>query len=193
MNKNELHPVAPEGEDVNLLCPECETQVGTEWQMTNFKWGLEGARVELSASLPVRICPNCGFKYLDYVGEDLKHEAVCRHLNVLTPRAIKQIRTSKGMTRSEFAKLTGLGEASIGRWERGELIQSVANDRYLRLLAATDGVLRLRDAIQNPTEEMEDAADDFTPEFQVVCQTEQSRIDRSNFTLRNVSTYARSA
>ena len=193
MNKNELRPLAPDDEDVNLLCPECETLVHTEWQVIHFKWGLERSQIELSANLPVRICPNCGFKYLDYVGEDLKHEAVCRHLGVLTPRAIKQIRTRKGMTRSEFAKLTGLGEASIGRWERGELIQSIANDRYLRLLAATDGVLRLRDAIQNPTEEGTEGAEGFTPEFRVVSQTEQSRIARSNFSLRSASTSASSA
>ena len=184
MTKYELNDFSDDEGDVNLLCPECETLVNTEWQTINFEWGLKEPRARLSARLPVRICPKCGFSYLDYVGEDLKHDAVCRHLNVLTPREIKQIRTSHRMTRTEFAKLTGLGEASIGRWERGELIQSVANDRYLRLLAATDGVLRLRDAIQNTTEEEEEAAEDFTPEFRIVSQTEQSRIDRSNFSLR---------
>jgi hypothetical protein len=31
--------------------------------------------------------------------------------------------------------LTGFGEATISRWERGRLLQNRANDRYLRLLA----------------------------------------------------------
>ena len=38
------------------------------------------------------------------------------------------------MTRSEFAEVTGLGEATLGRWETGALVQNRANDRYLRLM-----------------------------------------------------------
>lgn len=39
------------------------------------------------------------------------------------------------MTRAVFAQVTGLGEATLNRWENGVKIQTLANDRYLRLLA----------------------------------------------------------
>ena len=39
------------------------------------------------------------------------------------------------MTRAAFTRVTGLGEATLNRWENGIMIQTLANDRYLRLLA----------------------------------------------------------
>ena len=38
------------------------------------------------------------------------------------------------MTRAAFAEATGLGEASLSRWENGAVIQNKAYDYYLRLL-----------------------------------------------------------
>ena len=45
------------------------------------------------------------------------------------------------MTRARFAQVTGLGEASLNRWENGLTVQTHANDRYLRLLARP-GIMR---------------------------------------------------
>ena len=53
------------------------------------------------------------------------------------------------MTRAAFAAMTGLGEATLGRWETGAGIQSYANDRYLRLLAQTDGMSRLSSILRS--------------------------------------------
>ena len=47
------------------------------------------------------------------------------------------------MNRAEFARLSGLGEATLARWENGSVTQSRANDRYLRLLAQPGGIDRL--------------------------------------------------
>ena len=47
------------------------------------------------------------------------------------------------MTRARFAQVTGLGEASLNRWENGLTIQTHANDRYLRLLARPEIMQRL--------------------------------------------------
>lgn len=38
------------------------------------------------------------------------------------------------LARAAFARLTGFGEATLARWERREVIQSISSDRYLRLL-----------------------------------------------------------
>ena len=51
------------------------------------------------------------------------------------------------MTRAAFAQATGLGEASLNRWENGVLVQNAANDRYLRLLAIPEVMSRLNDLL----------------------------------------------
>ena len=47
------------------------------------------------------------------------------------------------MSRAAFARVTDLGEATLARWERGEVIQNVSNDSYLRLLMDADIMRRL--------------------------------------------------
>ena len=42
--------------------------------------------------------------------------------------------TAPDLSRAELARITGLGESSIARWETRDIIQNVGNDRYLRLL-----------------------------------------------------------
>jgi putative zinc finger/helix-turn-helix YgiT family protein len=137
MNSDRTHeegsPEAAEGP----VCPECgHPEIDTVWANCPFPYGVGPEAVELDVRLPVRKCRKCGFEFFDEEAEDLRHEAVCRHLGVLTPREIKALRRKFGFSRADLARLTGLGEATIARWERGELIQNVANDRYLRLLAA---------------------------------------------------------
>lgn len=84
--------------------------------------------------LPARRCDRCDLDYLDDDGERLKHEAVCRHLGVLTPQEIHRIGTRLRLSRAALAKLTGIGEPSLGCWEGGIKIQTPGYDRYLRLL-----------------------------------------------------------
>ena len=53
------------------------------------------------------------------------------------------------MSRVSFAQVTGLGEASLNRWENGLNIQTHANDRYLRLLNHP-GIMRELQALTGP-------------------------------------------
>ena len=53
---------------------------------------------------------------------------------MLAPQQIRGIRERLGLSRSSLAKLTGIGEASLSRWENGIKIQTPGYDRYLRLL-----------------------------------------------------------
>src|SRR5207249_4533721 len=69
----------------------------------------------------------------------LHHEAICKTFGFLTPQEIRDLREKKlRMTQEEFAQLTGIGVATISRWERGRLVQNRAMDKYLRLLKRTD-------------------------------------------------------
>ena len=123
-------------------CAECGSAVATSWHSHVFQYGSGASTVDLAVRVPVRRCSDCDFDYLDDEGERIKHEAICRHLNVLTPSEIRGIRKRYGLSRTAFAKITGVGEASLSRWENGIKVQTPANDRYLRLLAHP-GILAL--------------------------------------------------
>jgi putative zinc finger/helix-turn-helix YgiT family protein len=103
-----------------------------------------GDLVELSAEVPVWTCPDCGDQYTDERAEDARHAAVCEYLGRLTPDEIKTLREGLNLSQSQWAELTGIGIASIKRWETGHLIQGLAMDRYLRLLRHDRNVVALQ-------------------------------------------------
>ena len=125
-------------------CFECDAPVNTEWREHTFTYGVGDSAVDLTATLPVRVCGSCGFEFLDQEAETLQHEAVCTHLGVLTPKEIRAIRKKHGMSRAEFSRVTGLGEATLNRWENAILIQNTGNDRYLRLLMSPGNLQQLQ-------------------------------------------------
>ena len=134
----------------DVSCPLCGTEeVTTCWKRHVFDYGSGESVAELSVDVPVRSCASCELEFLDEPAEGLKHEAVCRHLGVLTPAEIRRIREGHGMSRAGFAQVTGLGEASLNRWENGLNIQTHANDRYLRLLEHP-GIMRQLQALTEP-------------------------------------------
>jgi DNA-binding transcriptional regulator YiaG len=108
-----------------------------------FAYGVGADATQLSAVVPVRTCADCGMQFTDEEGERLRHEAVCRHLGLLTPSEIRDIRISYGMRRAEFANVTKLGEATLARWESGSTLPNAAYDRYMRLLRVPDNFARL--------------------------------------------------
>ena len=126
-------------------CPQCAADAITTFQhLVTFRYGSGESAVDLSVNLPLRRCGSCELEFIDAEAEGLKHDAVCKHLGVLSPDEIRQIRKSYGMTRATFAEVTGLGEATLNRWENGIMVQTLANDRYMRLLARPEIMNRLR-------------------------------------------------
>ena len=119
------------------ICDECGHDLMTTWHDHTFQHGSNEVAASVTVRLPVRRCGHCDFDFLDDEGERLKHEAVCRHLGVLTPEDIRRIREHLGLSRSALAKLTGVGEALLSQWENGIKIQSPRYDRCLRTLSAT--------------------------------------------------------
>lgn len=134
------------GEDrytVALQCPDCgHTPIRTETIPHKFAYGVGPDATELECILPVRICDGCGAEFVDEEGEEIRHDAVCRHLGLLTPREIQSLRERYG-SQAVFASLTGIGEASLSRWESGASLQSRAFDNYLRLLQRPENILFL--------------------------------------------------
>jgi putative zinc finger/helix-turn-helix YgiT family protein len=123
-------------------CPDCDGLVQTEHVLHRFTYGVGRDATDIECMLPIRACRTCGAEYVDEEGEAIRHEAVCRHLGVLTPREVQRLREQYG-TQSAFAALTGIGEASLSRWETGASIQSKAYDNYLRLLQRPENIRSL--------------------------------------------------
>ena len=133
-------------ENRDYACPQCgETStVTTSPYLHTFRYGSGESAVDLSVELPLRRCSACEFEFLDDEAERLEHETICAYLGVLSPKEIRGIREAYDLSRNEFAQVTGLGEATLNRWENGIKIQTLANDRYLRLLALPLSMQRLK-------------------------------------------------
>ena len=124
------------GESASVVCPACGSgQVSTNYVDDVFDYGSSNDRVQLRAVVPLHRCASCETEFTGIEAEELRHEAVCEHLKVLSPRAIAAIRAKYRMSRQRFADITRLGVATLARWESGEVVQNAALDIYLRLIA----------------------------------------------------------
>ncbi len=94
----------------------------------------EPTRVEVTG-VPIERCEHCGEEFSGPMAAQVKHQAICRALGLLDPKAIRELREQLKLTQAELSRLTGIGEATISRWERGRLLQNRAMDRFLRLVA----------------------------------------------------------
>ena len=108
--------------------------LSTELVRDPFIYGSGTGAVQLSADIPVHTCTQCDVSYTGEEAEIVRHEVVCRHLGLLTPAEIQGLRERHDLSRAAFARATGFGEATLARWENGEVIQNTSSDRYLRLL-----------------------------------------------------------
>jgi putative zinc finger/helix-turn-helix YgiT family protein len=162
-------------------CPSCGgTRITTTMETEHFAYGKAPDVVELSATIPVRHCEDCGFQFTDAEAEDAHHDAVCRHLGVLTPSEIVSVRALYQLSRADFAAVTRVGEASLQRWETGQLIQNPGYDQLLYLLRFPMNMERLR---QRGAEPAVPAAQDTTSRFPNVIDIEQASAQASSFRL----------
>ena len=191
MNERSNRLTFPEPEP--LLCASCGSpDVRTVTEDQPFTYGVGDAEVTLHATVPVRICDQCDFSYTDEKGEEARHEAVCRHLGVMTPSEVRNVRERHGLNRAEFARVTGLGEASLARWESGSLVQNVANDNLLYLLLSQESVeaLRCRDRslpVPNVIGSGQPVTATRPARFRYLKETDELRIAAASFTLRAVN------
>lgn len=136
---------------LGLECPSCEEHAVSFSEVEEpFGYGVDGERVMLFARVPRGTCASCGFSYTDARAEVLRHEAVCEHLAIMKPKEVAAVRKECGLSRSEFALVTKIGEASLSRWERGKGIQNAAMDQFLYLLTFGENLLRLRARDRKP-------------------------------------------
>jgi len=155
-------------------CPVCESaNVKFTFEAQEFLYGVGEDEVELTADVHIGTCTECDFQFTGESAEIARHEAVCRHHKVMTPREIRTCRESYGLSRTAFAALTRLGSASLARWETGQLIQNAANDSLLFLMKFPENLERLKhrfspdaDKQMARAKEIQCANDPATPKFQ---------------------------
>jgi len=117
-----------------LECPFCGHMVMHEvTREITFHYGVDDS-VAITVTMPLWVCERCDSAFMDWRGEKIEHDAICRHLGLLTPAEIRGIRERYGLTQAELARLMGFGERSIKRWEKGGLFQNASADRFLRLI-----------------------------------------------------------
>jgi putative zinc finger/helix-turn-helix YgiT family protein len=117
-------------------CPSCGARaLERELVRDRFEYGGEGDPVWVEAdNVPVEVCRACGQQFSGPEAARIRHDAICRALGLLTPAEIRELRERFGMTQEQFADWTGIGVATISRWERGRWVQTRAHDRFLRTL-----------------------------------------------------------
>jgi len=162
-------------------CANCGFQPLRKETVTDrFEYGPEGEKpISIVAeNVPVEACPNCGETYFGPAAAKVQHAAVCRALGLLTPEEIQALRERLGPTQADFARLTGIGEATISRWERGRMLPNRAMDFYLRLLQREDNERRLRTWTQGPAE-----SSPIKAEFRCLRDIEKTRSRSRRFAL----------
>lgn len=119
----------------SLFC-ECCGEVAVTEHISDmpFEYGDGQDRAVLTVRVPVMSCSACGMEYTDERAERIRHDAVCEHLGLLTSEEVRAIRSVVDQTLKEFSEITSIGTASLTRWENGQVLQSAAYDKYLRLL-----------------------------------------------------------
>jgi putative zinc finger/helix-turn-helix YgiT family protein len=109
-----------------------------------FDYGADDERVRVIAeAVPVLACPACGEVFYGPEAEQVQHRAICKALGLLTPEEIKGVRERRGMSQAEFARLTGIGVATLSRWEQGRLMPTRSLDGYLRILDALPAAINI--------------------------------------------------
>jgi putative zinc finger/helix-turn-helix YgiT family protein len=125
------------------ICQNCGLgKLVCAWKIQRFCYGADPG-VMLEAHVPVWSCPACGDQFTDGAAEEIRHEVVCRHLGRLTPKEIRALRESYDLSQDAWANATGVGLASVKRWESGNQIQGEALDNLMRLLAHPENLSRI--------------------------------------------------
>lgn len=168
-------------------CAQCGADaVDTVEQRHTFRYGSGEAAADLTVDLPVRRCAACGFEFLDRDSEAIKLERICEHLGVLSPSGIRRLRERYEMTQAEFADVTGLGTATLARWENGSMNHTRAYDRYMRLLEDPGVMRRLRKLVE-PAVAADGSPDAHDDRWRARAITDDVRRQKDAFRLRRAA------
>lgn len=125
-------------------CPSCESSnVESRMDVEHFPYGSGPNAPMLEAPVRVFSCRDCDFEFLDASAEDAREAAIARYLGIMSPQEVAAVRSTLGLTREKFSELSGIGTASLARWECGSGRQNKALDCLLYLLSFADNIERI--------------------------------------------------
>lgn len=135
----------------NTLCPVCAKnglQRVTGAYRTEYV-GRDGVPRPLCVSnVNWTECTKCGEAILDDETTRAIEVARSQAQGLLSPQEIKNFRQSLQKTQTDMSRLLGIGKKTYCRWESGAYTQSVAFDRYLRLLIAEHANVTMLESIE---------------------------------------------
>lgn len=123
--------------DQHLIeCGLCGSQnIRTEWQKHSAELAHpKDGTIHIEYDIPLRICQGCEFEFTDDEAESIEDNAIRRGYGLLIPEQIVALRKRRDLSQQELSDLTGIGVASIGRWETRAKMQSLAYDNLLRMI-----------------------------------------------------------
>jgi putative zinc finger/helix-turn-helix YgiT family protein len=131
-------------------CGQSMMQLVTVPYATTIAHDRQTYRVEIAA-LSVPQCANCQTLSIDDAADRQISAAFRREARLLAPDEIQRGRERLELTPKQFAKLLGVGETMIARWESGAQIQQLAMDRFLRVCFADPAAVELLQRDFQPT------------------------------------------
>lgn len=124
-------------------CNKCKSQdINTlsELATVSYRNGEVNARIEFS------VCGNCGHEFIPrhqiLLNDAAFREAKKQFDGLLTSRAMVEAREKLGITQEQAAQIFGGGRNAFSKYERGEVSQSVAMDRLIRICLKHQHVFR---------------------------------------------------
>lgn len=142
-----------------MRCSMCESKKKLEPKIQNIKYDASGLDNIVICGAKVYHCDNCGERYFQYGNlEEIDAaiaDALLKKEKSLTGKEIRFLRTWKGYSGQQFAKLLNSSPAHLYRIEANN---SFANDKFDRLVRlaimslATERNYEIRDILEGTTE-----------------------------------------
>lgn len=124
-----------------IYCYNCGKETDTKIEKLDEVFDVKGEQI--AATIMIRICTLCGGEVwdeeLERENEKIVYGLYREKKGLLSPEEIKATRTKIKISQTTFAKLLGLGEKTIARYENGALQES-ANDLLIRLMSDKENV-----------------------------------------------------
>lgn len=119
----------------SVYCPNCKEHVKSRVVSRQETYPVKGEDVTVDAT--VRICEVCGEDIFDEELDEktlsLAYDEYRRRKGLLTPKEIKALRESYGLSQRGLAVLLNWGEVTIHRYENGSLQDEAHNSVLLAL------------------------------------------------------------
>lgn len=113
-----------------MYCPKCQAEVSTVVQEMTESYPVKGEPVLVEAQ--VRICSVCGEEVWDDVldSQNLRraYAQYRKTHGLLQPEEIQEIRELYGLSQVVFARILGLGDKTVARYENGSLADAAQNN-----------------------------------------------------------------